>query len=129
MVRGLRIEMRNMKLFTTIKIGYSAGVYGCSGEYFTTIYTNGSHAESFHFSGMYGAEERVNSTMRDKGYKECYTPSFFGRVTRSDIPSKAFMSEQTAIKYIKRGFRKSKKELAIEEKAHNKLMKQIMATI
>lgn len=59
-----------MKAFTTIKIGYTAGVYGCSGEYFTTIVIDGEEHHSFTFSGMYGAEERIARTLKDLGFTE-----------------------------------------------------------
>lgn len=92
-----------MKQFTTIKIGYSVGVYGCSGEYFTTIYMNGNKHGSFSFYGMYGADERINREMEAKGYKQFYTPSRFGKMVRED--REGIQSEATAIEYIKRGFK------------------------
>jgi hypothetical protein len=56
-----------MKLYTTIKTGYTAGIYGCSGEYFTTtIITQnkkGLDTRIIHFQGMYGAENRVNNVL------------------------------------------------------------------
>jgi hypothetical protein len=116
-----------MKQFTTIKTGYTAGVYGCSGEYFTTIYTNGSKNGSFRFYGMYGAEERIAQAMKQKGYKEFYVGSFYGRMTRNDIPNKAYKSENQAIEYIKRGFKQSKEEIEKDRKDHEKIMKQINA--
>lgn len=93
-----------MKAFTTIKIGYTAGVYGCSGEYFTTIVIDGEEHHSFTFSGMYGAEERIARTLKDLGFKEFYTNSIYGRMTRNDIPKKCIFSEHTAIEHIKNGF-------------------------
>jgi len=93
-----------MKQFTTIKIGYSVGVYGCTGEYFTTIYRNGGKTGSFSFGGMYGAKERINREMEKKGYKIYYVPSFYGKMTRKDR-TKYIMSEYSAIKYIKNGFK------------------------
>ena len=58
-----------MKKYTTIKTGYSSGVYGCSGEYFTTIVINGDKTDFFHHKGLYGSEERVNQALKDKGYE------------------------------------------------------------
>ncbi|MEK9207297.1 MAG: hypothetical protein AAB922_02365 [Patescibacteria group bacterium] len=100
-----------MKQFTTIKVGHTAGVYGCSGEYFPLIYTNGSKHGSIHFYGMYGPEGRVSEAMKQKGYKEFYTSSRYGRMVRDD--TRGF--------YIKRGFKQSKEEQAKEAKAHEKL--------
>lgn len=89
-----------MKQFTTIKVGYTAGVYGCSGEYFTTIFVDGKKHGSISHYGMYGSEERVNRALKDLGYKEFYCPSSYGRMTKKDI-LKCFLSEREAVDTIK----------------------------
>ena len=94
-----------MKQFTTVKIGYSAGVYGCSGEYFTTIYNNGTKTGSFSFGGLYGSEERIAREMVKKGFKEYYTQSFYGQM--KGYETKYIQSEGTAIEYVKSGFKKA----------------------
>lgn len=87
------------KWYTIIKIGYSCGVYGCSNEYFTLIYTDNKEGlKSQSFYGMYGAEERVSATMKDKGYKEHYTQSFYGKMTKKDL-TKNCISERDIIRY------------------------------
>jgi hypothetical protein len=124
MVRGLRIERINMKQYTTIKIGYSVGVYGCSNEFFTTIYINGSKNGSFSFYGMYGAEERINRAMEAKGYKGFYTQSHYGRMVRED--SRCIkQSEYMAINYINRTFKHSKEEITQEKKELDKIIADI----
>jgi hypothetical protein len=95
-----------MKLYTTIKTGYTAGIYGCSGEYFTTtIIDTDKEGKLFtdiiHHEGMYGSEQRINSLLEEKGYKYIHTSCSYGKLTRKDIPSKWYMSEYTAIDYIK----------------------------
>lgn len=87
------------KQFTTIKVGYSTGVYGCSSEYFTTIIVRGTKMFGVHHSGMYGSDDRVNAVLKDAGYKETYTPSYFGKMTRADY-GKAFLSEYGAIEEV-----------------------------
>lgn len=94
-----------MKQFTIIKIGYTAGVYGCTGEYFTTLVIDGNKHYSFTFEGMYGAEERISRTLKELGFDEFYTTSIYGRLTRKDIPKKCVFSEYTAIEHIKNGFK------------------------
>lgn len=94
------LKMNSNKWFTIIKVGYSAGIYGCSGEYFTCIYFDGNAPKSIHFSGMYGAEERVSRLLQDAGYTAIYTQSFFGRMTRKDT-TKNMLSEYTAIEELK----------------------------
>ena len=91
--------MKINKWYTIIKIGYSAGVYGCSNEYFTLIHTDkkeGLKSQSFY--GMYGAEERVARMMEDNGYKQKYTHSFFGRMTRIVLTNNC-ISEYDVIKF------------------------------
>jgi hypothetical protein len=83
--------------FTCVKVGYTAGMYGCSGEYFLLITSAGN---SISFSGMYGVEDRVASVLKDRGYKEIYTPSDFGRMTLKDV-RKRFKSEYEAVEIVK----------------------------
>jgi len=94
-----------MKNYTIIKIGYSAGVYGCSNEYFTTIITNSSGKNkgmlSISFYGMYGAEERISAELRKRGYNQHYTQSFFGKMTKRDLTNNC-VSEYEAINWIVR---------------------------
>lgn len=74
-----------MKLFGITKTGYTAGIYGNSGEYFTCIYVDHNGMNAFKFHGQYGAEERVARLMRDRGYKEAYIQSDYGQLRRKDI--------------------------------------------
>lgn len=84
--------------FTILKVGYTRGIYGCSGEYFNCIV---NMDKGFFFSGMYGAEQRIAQALKDKGYKEIYNQSIFGRLVRDDIPKNAFLSEYSAIDEVK----------------------------
>ena len=68
------------KQFTILKVGYSKGIYGCSNEYFTCIYTNKQGFNSFSFKGMYGVEERVAEVLKSKGLEEVYTPTDYGLI-------------------------------------------------
>lgn len=90
-------------MFITLKVGYSAGIYGCSNEYFNTIIIDGNSKDDIwnipHY-GMYGSEERVNSALKDKGYKEVYIPSDYGKIPARNL-WKGFISEQQAIEEIK----------------------------
>ena len=93
-----------MKIYTINKIGYTAGVYGCSGEYFNCIAIDTEKSErgfiGFTFSGMYGAESRVSEALKKLGYESKYTPmSTYGKLTKKDI-SKNVYSEYTVIANI-----------------------------
>ncbi len=88
-----------MKVFTIIKVGYTVGIYGCSGEYFHLMGWNDTDSISIRFHGMYGAEERVRQAMQDKGYTFTYFPNEFGRMTRKDHENR-FMHEGKAIEEI-----------------------------
>lgn len=91
-----------MKHFTITKVGYSTGIYGCSGEYFVCVYVTPKKQGAFHFKGMYGAEERIEKVMLDKGFRFFYVPSRFGKLTGTD--KNGFMPEYEAIDYINNGF-------------------------
>lgn len=86
-----------MKIFTIIKTGYTAGVYGCTGEYFTLIMINGRNHSSIKFNGLYGAEERVGSYLNKKGYKDFYTNGEYGRLNTREIHKPTNYSEYELI--------------------------------
>lgn len=86
-----------MRLFTTIKTGYTSGAYGCSGEYFTLIMINGANTSSIKFNGMYGAEERVRAYLNKKGYKDFYTNGEYGKLNSREIHKPTNYSEYELI--------------------------------
>ena len=88
------------KQFTIIKVGYSAGIYGCSAEYFTTIWVDQTGLNAFHFQGLYGTEDRVARMFKDKGYEQQHTFEEYGKLTRKDMIH-AFISEQKALELVK----------------------------
>ena len=89
-----------MKAYTNIKVGYSAGVYGCTGEYFSLliIHSNGEY-DTVHYHGLYGSEYRVVEPLKAKGYKPLYLQSNYGRLTGED--KKPFIHETTALNKVK----------------------------
>lgn len=89
-----------MKKYTTIKVGYTTGIYGCSGEYFNTIIIDGDITFSVAHYGMYGSDERVNAVLRGAGYGAFYVPTDYGKMTKRDV-WKGFISEYDAIDKIK----------------------------
>lgn len=90
-----------MKLYTTLKTGYTAGIYGCSGEYFLTIIITNGEVKIIHHYGMYGSEERINTILRENGYTPFYTHCAYGKLTKKDIPKAWYMTEYQAIEEIK----------------------------
>lgn len=82
-----------MRLFTTFKTGYTAGTYGCSGEYFTTIIIGTKGTKTIKWHGMYGPEYRVAEYLKKKGYKEFYTSTNYGKLKRDDILAEVTHSE------------------------------------
>ena len=90
------------KQYTCVKVGYTAGIYGCSGEYFTLIYVNSKGMHSISFHGMYGSEDRVQNILKDKGYKPYWTPSDYGRMKYRDINKNMFVSEQQATEELRK---------------------------
>lgn len=86
-----------MRLFTTIKTGYTAGVYGCTGEYFTLIMINGKNTSSIKFNGMYGSDERVREYLKNKGYTDFYTHGEYNRLNTREIHKPTNYSEYQLI--------------------------------
>lgn len=93
------------KYFGIIKTGYSAGIYGCSNEYFVCIYTDKDRLNSFAFKGMYGVENRIEEAMKNKGYIYSYIPTQFGQIKGSDKNWCGFLYENKAIEYINKNFK------------------------
>jgi len=94
-----------MKTFTTLKVGYTAGMYGCSNEYFNTIIVNGSKMFGIAHKGMYGSDDRINRLLKDKGFTEVYIPNDFGRMTAKEINKHLFKYENEVIDFINNGFK------------------------
>ena len=90
-----------MKQFTILKVGYTHGIYGCSGEYFNCIYINNKNLQSIPFQGMYGVEHKVTKILKNKGYTEKYTPTDYGKMTRKDMLH-LFKSETETIEELKK---------------------------
>lgn len=89
-----------IKQFATIKVGYSKGIYGCTAEYFTTIWIDKTGMNAMHFQGLYGVEERVAREFKSKGYEQAHIFSEYGKLTRKDMIA-AFVSEKIAIEMVK----------------------------
>lgn len=90
-----------MKKFTTIKMGYTAGIYGNSGEYFTTIILNDNDEYSIAWQGQYGPEYRMAEVLKAAGYKEFHTRSGdYGKLSKRDA-DRRFTDEHKAIQAVK----------------------------
>ena len=90
-----------MKQFTIIKTGYTAGVYGCTNEFFTVVITDDELNDTFTFKGMYGAEERVAEEFKLKGYKRFYCRANFGKLVRNDLKDVYVRTENEAIQVVR----------------------------
>jgi hypothetical protein len=94
-----------MKTFTTLKVGYTAALTGCSNEYFNTIIVDGSKMFGIAHKGLYGSDNRVNKLLKSKGFSEVYIPTAFGRMLVKDINKHLFKTEGEANKFINNGFK------------------------
>lgn len=88
-----------MKVFTIRKVGYTAGVYGNSGEYYNVFMIRGNKYRYLNFSGQYGADDRIKEALRKRGFKELYNGGDYGRLNYRDA-QKTFMSEYKIRDYI-----------------------------
>lgn len=91
--------MKN-KMFCTLKVGYTRGIYGCSGEYFITILINRDKTSYIKHHGLYGSDDRVNKAIEAKGYKWFYIPSEYGKMLKKD--TKRFIGEYEALAEVKK---------------------------
>lgn len=92
-----------MKIFINQKIGYTSGIYGCSGEQFQLIAIDDEGVKnSFVYDGLYGHEHRIAEAMKNKGYKEVYTGvgRIYGKLKRED--AKYAKSETEALAEIEK---------------------------
>ena len=74
-----------MKQFSITKIGYTAGVYGCSNEYFKVFIENGETNETYILTGMYGEEHNISSYLKELGYKRIYTNMPYAQFKKKDL--------------------------------------------
>jgi hypothetical protein len=85
-----------------LKTGYTSGVYGRTGEYFNLMIVKTSPELDFNtykFHGLYGAENRVEQVLKDKGYQKIPSDANYGKLKRLDI-TKDTMSESTVINQL-----------------------------
>ena len=75
-----------MKYFSITKIGYTSGVYGCTGEYFlVAVYNGDKEPQHCILEGLYGEDQRAAGVLQDAGYKQVYTSVPYGKLTRKDL--------------------------------------------
>lgn len=89
-----------MRMFTTIKTGYTAGASGCTGEYYTTILINNGVTSSVKWSGLYGADYRIAEYLKKRGYKEFYTSAEYGQLKTREIHKPTNYSEHAMLKEV-----------------------------
>ena len=93
-------------MFTVIKTGYSAGVYGCSNEYFTVIVIKGRKEEgiktsSYHIKGLYGEEDRIKELLEKEGFTFFYSNGVYGRVPSREYPASYFSTLEEVVENVK----------------------------
>lgn len=91
-----------MKMFSIFKTGYTSGNTGCTGEYFTAIIINDDVVNSYAFQAMYTNGQDIRAYLKGEGYKEFYTSSNWGKLTRKDITPNT-RGERVTLEMIKGG--------------------------
>lgn len=91
----------NKKMITTVKVGYSAGIYGCTNEYFTTTIVTPTGLQSLQFKGLFGTESRIEAIFKNAGYETHYTNSSYGKVTQKRMGN-LFLEEEEAVEQAKK---------------------------
>jgi len=90
-----------MKTFSIVKIGYTAGIYGCSGEYFKLYITNGDKYKSYIFEGIYTNGQYIEPFLKELGYSEQYQSQPYSQLKRKDIKGWNIFLENELLKKLK----------------------------
>lgn len=97
-----------MKQFGILKVAYSTGDYGNTGEYFVCIYTGKEGLKQFSFRGQYGVESRIAAAMIQKKYKQTHLYNgLYGKVALKDVPTGLFKDEKQTLEYIDSNFKQN----------------------
>lgn len=93
----------NRKLAIMSKVGYSAGVYGCSNEFFAltiiTVSLMGTIANTnLNFKGLYGSDARVKELLKSKGFILIENYHQYGKMTSKE--AKSFLYENQVIETL-----------------------------
>lgn len=90
-----------MKSFSIVKIGYTAGIYGCSGEYYKLYISNGDKYHFFVFEAIYTNGQYIAPFLRELGYKEHYYNHPYGQLKRKDLKNWDILKEEVLLKKLK----------------------------
>lgn len=88
-----------MKNAIIIKTGYTAGVYGNTGEIFCLVQAFPDGFSTYYFNGQYGSEYRVKEVLETQGWKVQTNAGYYGRMTSKE--AKGAFSEYQMIELLK----------------------------
>jgi hypothetical protein len=92
-----------LNYFTILKIGYTAGTYGCTGEIFKVyLYDKDRKCiDFFYLDEMYGGDRRVASYLLDAlNLTELYDYIPYTELKRKRVKEFNCYNEKSAIKYL-----------------------------
>jgi len=93
--------------FTILKIGYTAGIYGCTGEIYK-VYLNdidGKCIDFFYLKEMYGGDRRLASYLIENlNLKEIYDYIPYGEMKSKRVKELNCYHEYSAIEYIEKNY-------------------------
>jgi hypothetical protein len=99
--------MDKIKSFTILKIGYTAGVYGCTGEIFK-VYLNDENnncIDFFYLNEMYGGDRRLAGYLIENlNLKEKHDYIPYTELKRKRVKELNCYHEKSAIEYIEKNY-------------------------
>ncbi len=102
--------MDNVKIkeFSIFKIGYTAGIYGCSGEFYKVLITYenidlGIKKDLFYIiDAIYTNGQYIRQVLKDNGYTEKYISIPYTQLKKKDLQGWDILHESDVINELKK---------------------------
>jgi len=101
------IRIKEISIF---KVGYTAGVYGCSGEYYKVIVTyenidlDFKKEKDYLIQAMYTNGQSIRKLLKNSEFNEKYISVPYGKLTKKDLKSWTILNENDVIEDLKKEF-------------------------
>jgi hypothetical protein len=102
--------MDNVKIkeFSIFKVGYTAGVYGCSGEYYKVLVTYENFELDYkveldyNIQAIYTNGQYIRQVLKDNGFSEKYISIPYTQLKKKDLQGWDILHESDVINELKK---------------------------